>query len=70
MLEGEGEALNPLSGETCMSGGESKNYRIGLDRVIRRLILDRERWRERKRRARRPAVAVRPPDAGNPPQAV
>jgi hypothetical protein len=48
MIAGDGNAVLPLDSRQCRSGQEDKRGRIGLDRVVRRLIADRLRWQRRR----------------------
>lgn len=48
MIASDANAIAPLDSEACMSGEHDKRDRIGLDRVIRRLIVDRKRWQRRR----------------------
>lgn len=63
MREGDDKAQFPLDSPAVMSGGEDKRDRIGLDRVIRRLLADRQRHADRRktsagRRAARGGASV------------
>src|SRR5215468_7164871 len=52
MLAGGDSAVLPLECPAARSGKRDRRDRIGLDRVIRRLLADRQRWQERKVQSR------------------
>lgn len=50
LMVGNDKAALPLDSAPCRSGQDDTRDRIGLDRVIRRLIADRDRWVARRRK--------------------